>query len=110
MVDDGETIAVQFTNRNGLLSLAKAGRLEKGRRLTVTGHMTKFEVIYFDKAQGMYVPLQKPRLTLGEAVVFSGGLGAPAKTIEHKQRIDAPIDMAPPMPVKTDDKLAELNV
>lgn len=110
LVNDGETIAVQFTNRNGLLSLAKAGHLEKGRRMTVTGHMTKFEVIYFDKAQGKYLPLKKPRITLGEAVVFSGGLGASAKTIEHKTvGGDAPIDMAPPMEEPTKKEAASTS-
>ena len=98
LVDDGPTVAVQFSNRNGLMSLAKAGRLEVGRRITVCGHLSKFEQIYFDKKQGKYLPLKKARLTLSEAVVFSGGLGAPAKTIEHKQMpADAPIDMAPPV-------------
>ena len=100
-VDDGPTHAVQFTIKGSLLGLAKSGHFENGRRLTVTGHMTKFEVIYFNEEQGKYLPLLKPRVTLSDAVVFDGGLGAPAKTIENKQVPgDAPIDMAPPMPVK----------
>ena len=97
LVDDGETIAVQFTNKDGLLTMVKNGTLAKGRRLTVTGHMTKFEVIYFDKATGKYLPLRKPRLTLKQAVVFDGGLGATPKEKTMEVKVDAPIDMAPPM-------------
>ena len=96
LVDDGETIAVQFTNTNGLLTMVKNGTLAKGRRLTVTGHMTKFEVIYFDKASGKYLPLQKPRLTLKQAVVFDGGLGATPKDKTIDVKVEAPIDIAPP--------------
>ena len=109
LMDDGPTHAVQFTIKGSLLGLAKKGHLENGRRLTVTGHMSKFEVIYFNEKQGKYVPLQKPRLTLVEATILPGGLGAPAKTIEHKQApVDAPIDMAPPMPSDA-EKLASVG-
>ena len=110
LMDDGPTHAVQFTIKGSLLGLAKSGNLENGRRLTVTGHMSKFEVIYFNEKQGKYLPLQKPRLTLVDATVMPGGLGAPAKTIELKQQpADAPIDMAPPMPTKADSADRELT-
>ena len=110
LMDNGPTHQVVFTIKGSLLGLAKAGHLEKGRRLTVTGHMSQFEVIYFNEEQGKYLPLQKPRLTLVDATVLPGGLGAPAKTIEHKQMpADAPIDMAPPMPTKADSAERELT-
>jgi hypothetical protein len=78
LMNDAEAITVQFNTTNGLLSLAKSGWLNNGRRVTVTGHLSAFAETYFNKKTGQREMLKRPRLTLSKAVVFEGGLG-PAK-------------------------------
>ena len=79
LTDGSEGVAVQFTTSNGLMSLFNSGYLNKGRMITVTGHLNKFEETYFNKKTGKRAILQRPRLTLGQAQVLHGGLGAGAK-------------------------------
>ena len=97
--DDAPAIAVQFTNKNGLLSFVKKGYELKGRQVTVTGHLDGFTEIYFDKKLGKSKRLQRPRLNLGQAVVFSGGLG-PAKKRDVEVSEDVEIDDTPELPKK----------
>ena len=75
LMNDTEGVSVNFTNQNGLISLFKNGRLNKGRMITVTGHLNKFEETYFNKKTGKRAILQRPRLTLGQAQVLHGGFG-----------------------------------
>ena len=82
LTDGSEGIAVQFTTTNGLMSLFNKGYLQSGRMITVTGHLNKFEETYFNKQTGKRAILQRPRLTLGQAQVLHGGLGAGAKREE----------------------------
>ncbi len=82
LTDGSEGIAVQFTTTNGLMSLFNSGYLQAGRLITVTGHLNKFEETYFNKKTGKRALLQRPRLTLGQAQVLHGGLGAGAKREE----------------------------
>ena len=79
LTDGSEGVAVQFTTSNGLMSLFNSGYLNTGRMITVTGHLNKFEETYFNKKTGKRAILQRPRLTLGQAQVLHGGLGAGAK-------------------------------
>ena len=79
LTDGSEGIAVSFTTNNGLMSLFNRGYLQSGRMITVTGHLNKFEETYFNKQTGKRAILQRPRLTLGQAQVLHGGLGAGEK-------------------------------
>lgn len=76
MVKDGPTMAVKFLNNNGLLTMFTNGNLDTGRLLTVTGHITGFSEIYFDKKTGKTRRLGWPELKLNSVQVFDGGLGA----------------------------------
>ena len=82
LMDKTDGIAVSFTTNNGLMSLFNKGYLQSGRMITVTGHLNKFEETYFNKQTGKRAILQRPRLTLGQAQVLHGGLGAGAKREE----------------------------
>ena len=99
LTDDGESVCVQFKNTNGLLSLAKKGWLNNGRRVTVTGHLRSFTELYFDKKVGKTKRLKNARLNLDKAVVFDGGLG-PAKKADADFGGDIEIDDTPQLPKK----------
>ena len=99
LTDDGESVCVQFNNTNGLLSLAKKGWLNNGRRITVTGHLKSFTELYFDKKVGKTKRLKNARLVLDKAVVFDGGLG-PAKKADADLDGDIEIDDTPELPKK----------
>ena len=88
LMDKTEGVSVSFTTNNGLMSLFNRGYLQSGRMITVTGHLNKFEETYFNKKTGKRAILQRPRLTLGQAQVLHGGLGAGAKR-EELPEIDA---------------------
>ncbi len=75
LTNGSEGISVNFTTSNGLMSLFNKGYLNKGRMITVTGHLNKFEETYFNKQTGKRAILQRPRLTLGQAQVLHGGMG-----------------------------------
>lgn len=100
LADDGRTIAVQFTNKNGLMTMFKNGNLKSGRLMTVTGHLEAFAETYVN-AKGEVEMLTRPRLTLSAgAQVLAGGLGPAAK----KDRVIVqntivkgapPVDVAP---------------
>ena len=61
---DGEDgIAIRFTSAAGILKLAKAGHLPKGRRVHLVGSIAGFESAYTN-ADGLVVPLARPRLSL----------------------------------------------
>ena len=76
---DGAELNVQFTNKNGLMTMFKNGKLVTGMVLTVTGHLNKVEQVYVDKADGATKLLKRPRITLKAATVFDGGLGPKPK-------------------------------
>ena len=96
--NDGRTISVQFTNKNGLMTMFKNGNLNTGRLLTVTGHLEGFAETYINKA-GQTEMLTRPRLILSAgAQVLTGGLGPAAKKdrmIVHTADSSAPVDAAP---------------
>ena len=103
LVDEGKTISVTFNNTNGLMSLFNAGHLQNGRRMTVTGHLSSFTELYFDKKAGKTKVLKRPVLHLVKAQILDGGLGPAAKKENSMpdmagQVIDmdeAPVDQAP---------------
>ena len=100
LTDDGASVCVQFNNTNGLLSLAKKGWLNNGRRVTVTGHLKSFTELYFDKKLGKTKRLKNARLILDKAVVFDGGLGPAKKAETEVPSGDIEIDDTPELPKK----------
>ena len=80
LMTDGKAVAVQFTNSNGMMAMFRDGKLQNGRLMTVTGHLAEFSETYFDKKSGKRQMLQRPRLTLKQAQIFSGGYGPGKKT------------------------------
>ena len=100
MVTEGAAMSVQFTNKNGLMTMFKNGNLVKGMQLTVTGHVTKVECTYIDKNTGVMAELKRPRMTLQAATVFDGGLGPKPKqevmpSTTNQVVASAPVDAAP---------------
>lgn len=101
LMTDGQGVTVQFTNSNGMMAMHKDGKLQSGRLITVTGHLASVEETYFDKKSGQRQMLQRPRLTLKQAQVFSGGYGPGKKTeateaegIGPVMEYKAPVDKA----------------
>ena len=61
--DDGG-VSIVFNNSNGILSLAKAGHLCKGRMVHVTGHISGISEVYTDKSTGALTVRKRPQVTL----------------------------------------------
>jgi len=71
---DGEDVVYTFTNNNGLLALNKKGMFNKGREVTVTGHIAGIRTAYRTK-DGTVKLLKTPEVRLIGALVLEGGLG-----------------------------------
>ena len=74
MTTDGQTAKVSFTDNAGLLSLFKLGYLDKGRLVTLTGHLSQVKATYTD-ANGDEVLSDWPELCLTGVQIPTGGLG-----------------------------------
>ena len=72
---DDEGLTVTFTNSNGLMSLFEKGFLPKGRRITLTGHISYVRETYTDKASGEVRLLKRPQMNLVDVAIPTGGLG-----------------------------------
>ena len=99
LVTDGNGVAVEFTNSNGMLAMFKEDESNlKGRMLTVTGHLAEFSETYFNTKTGKREMLKRPRLILKQAQVFSGGYGAKKRSeseeIGEVMEYKAPVDNA----------------
>ena len=57
-----------------LMALYNNGFLPKGRRVTVTGHIKTVAETYTNK-EGEVVMLKRPKITLVDAAIPTGGLG-----------------------------------
>ena len=90
LVNDGEAVAVTFNTTN-LLGMFNKGWLNKGRLVTVTGHLASFSEIFFDKKSGKTRRLQRPKLHLIKAQVLDGGFG-PAKR-DQGEIIDSEVEI-----------------
>mgnify|MGYP003323569546 CR=1 FL=1 len=100
LMTDGDEVTIEFTNKNGLMTMFKNGNLVKGMQLTVTGHVSKVECTYIDKKTGVMAALKRPRMTLQAATVFDGGLGPKPKeevmpSTTNQVVASAPVDAAP---------------
>ena len=71
---DGEDVVYTFNNSNGLMTLHSKGQFNKGREVTVTGHIAGIRTAYRTK-DGAVKLLKTPEVRLLGAVVLEGGLG-----------------------------------
>ena len=108
MTNDGQTMKVSFTDNAGLLSLFKLGHLDKGRLVTLTGHMSQIKASYTN-ANGDEVLSDWPEVVLTGVQIPTGGLGPKpnadrtatkagkviVKRTVSKSDVEAPIDAAP---------------
>ncbi len=74
LMNEDEGCTVEFTDSDGLMALAAKGFLPKGRRVTVTGHIRTVAETYTSK-QGEVIMLKRPKITLVDAQIPTGGLG-----------------------------------
>ena len=107
LTTDGQTMKITFTDNAGLLSLFKLGHLDKGRMVTLTGHLAEIKATYTNDA-GEEVLSDWPEVVMTGVVIPTGGLGPkPAdKTIAKRGKVivkrsvaksdaAAPVDAAP---------------
>ena len=78
LMNDDEGVEVEFTNSNGLMKLFLAGGLDKGRMVTLVGHIKSVSETYTDK-NGELVLLKRPHIGLTDVTIPTGGLGATPK-------------------------------
>ena len=93
--DDAQPVAVTFNSSNGILRQVETGWFTNGRRVTVTGHLSNFSEIYFDKKAGKARRLQRPRLHLTAVQVLPGGFGPQRKEELPALNNDVEIEDAP---------------
>ena len=74
LMNEDEGCTVEFTNSDGLMALYNNGKLPTGRRVTVTGHIKTIAETYTSK-QGEVIMLKRPKITLVDAAIPTGGLG-----------------------------------
>lgn len=72
---DGTEVVYKFTNSNGLLALHEDGFFNKGREVTVTGHIADVSQVYTERKTGEVRLLMYPQINLIGATVLEGGLG-----------------------------------
>ena len=90
LVDEAEAVQVTFNTTNGLMSLFQKGYLNKGRQVTVTGHIASVSELYLNKETGKRAVRKRPLIHLTKAQVFDGGLGAGPKKSEEVEIEEAP--------------------
>ena len=90
LVDEAEAVQVTFNTTNGLMSLFQKGYLNKGRYVTVTGHIANVSELYLNKETGKRAVRKRPLIHLTKAQVFDGGLGAGPKKSEDVEIEEAP--------------------
>ena len=72
---DGTDVVYKFTNSNGLMSLHLDGWFNKGREVTITGHISDVSQVYTDRKTGEVKLRMYPEINLIGATVLEGGLG-----------------------------------
>lgn len=86
LMNDDEGVEVKFTNSNGLMNLFKAGGLDKGRMVTLVGHIKSVAETYTNKS-GEVVMLKRPHISLTDVTIPTGGLGATPRTDAANKRV-----------------------
>ena len=75
-VANDDSMSIVFNSSNGLVGLAKAGKLPVGRQVTIVGRLKSVSETYFDKKSGQTLMRKRPQITLEEVSIPTGGLGA----------------------------------
>ena len=92
---DGEDLVYTFTDNQGLLKLNESGYFNKGREVTITGHIVGIRTAY-KTAQGQVKLLKRPEVRLVGVAVFDGGLGRmPQAASENLGGMTIAVDEAP---------------
>ena len=86
LMNDDAGVVVKFTNSNGLMKLFKAGGLDKGRMVTLIGHIKSISEQYTDKNGEMRL-LTRPQINLIDVTIPTGGLGATPKADAANKRV-----------------------
>ena len=86
LMNDDEGVEVKFSNSNGLMKLFLAGGLNKGRMVTLVGHIKSVAFSYVNKS-GEVVPLMRPHINLVDVTIPTGGLGATSKSDPTNKRV-----------------------
>ena len=102
---DGEDIVYTFNNSNGLMALHLKGQFNKGREVTIVGHIASVSQVYTDKKTGEVRLRQRPEVALQSVSVLEGGLGRlpqdettakpKAGTVVKMTTKSAPVDETP---------------
>ena len=71
---DGEDLTYTFSNSNGLMKLHENGHFNKGREVTITGHIAGIRTAYRNK-DGAVKLLQRPEVRMVGVQCLDGGLG-----------------------------------
>jgi len=74
LMNDDEGCTVEFIDSSNLMSLYQKGFLPTGRRITCTGHIKSVAETYTNE-QGEVVMLKRPKISLVDAAIPTGGLG-----------------------------------
>ena len=83
---NGTDLVYTFTNNNGLLSLHKKDMFNKGRQVTLVGHIQDVSQVYTTKA-GEVKLRTRPEVHLTGVTLLDGGLGALPKEQVEARRI-----------------------
>ena len=75
LMNEDEGCTVEFIHSNGLMALYQQGFLPTGRRVTCTGQIKSVAETYVSK-DGEVIMLKRPKITLVNAQIPTGGLGA----------------------------------
>ena len=104
---DGDEVTIEFTSKNGLMTMFNNGNLDVGRMLTVTGHIKAVEQVYTDK-DGQVRLLKRSKVILKGATVLEGGLGpAPKKEVKTPRTAGEVVRMNQPKTDATPDLTPE---
>jgi len=108
LTKDGQVAKITFTAKEGeaVFKMFENGLLDKGRQVTLTGHLAGIEATYEENGETLLSSW--PELKLTNVTILDGGLGAKpasqttkgAKTVVVKRKVasseaPAPVDEAP---------------
>ena len=106
-VANDDSMSIVFNSSNGLVGLAKAGKLPVGRQVTIVGRLKSVSETYFDKKSGQTLMRKRPQITLEEVSIPTGGLGAyPQDKAPARAPQRAVVSVGAPAPV---DETPELQ-
>lgn len=82
---DGADLVYTFNNNNGLMKLHESGWFNKGRQVTITGHIHNVSEVYTTKT-GEVRMRKRPEIHLTGVTVLDGGLGPMPNSDDQPKR------------------------